>query len=57
MEGLVSEGRQDKQAPEPSLEESEPIPEQEKRGQRLFLWIGVVALIFLAIVVIVIVAG
>jgi hypothetical protein len=54
MEDLVSEGRQDIQAPEPSLEESEPIPDQEKRGQRLFLWIGVVALIFLVIAIVVV---
>jgi hypothetical protein len=47
----VSEGRQDVQAPEFDLEESEPIPEQAKRGQRLWLWIGLVAVIFVIIVV------
>jgi hypothetical protein len=52
----VSEGRQDIKAPEPTLEESEPIPKQVERGRRLWLWIGVVALIF-AVIAVIIIAG
>lgn len=54
LEEDVSEGRQDVAAPEPSLEESNPIPVQQAQGQRLWLWIGVVALIFVIIAVVII---
>jgi cytochrome c-type biogenesis protein CcmH/NrfG len=49
----MREGRQDIQAPEPRLEESDPIPVQQTRANRVMLWIGVVALIFVAVIVIV----
>jgi hypothetical protein len=39
------------QAPEFDLEESEPIPEQARRGQRLWLWIALVGVIFVIIVI------
>ena len=45
-------GRQDFNAPEFDLEESEPIPSQERRGQRLWLWIALVGVIFAVVIVI-----
>ncbi|MBX6722386.1 MAG: hypothetical protein IRY92_03960 [Dactylosporangium sp.] len=54
VEEDVSEGRQDIRSPEPSLEESNPIPVQHGQGRRLWLWIGVVALIFVVVAVVVI---
>jgi len=52
----VTTGRQDINAPELDLRESEPIPEQEKRGQRLWLWIALVGAIFAAAIVVAIIA-
>jgi hypothetical protein len=53
----VTTGRQDINAPQFDLEESEPIPEQEKRGQRLWLWIALVGAIFAAVIIIALVAN
>jgi hypothetical protein len=55
LEEDVSEGRQDTGAPEPSLEESNSISEQKRQGRRLWLWIGVVAVIFVIIAAIIII--
>ena len=49
-------GRQDFNAPEFDLEESEPIPNQVRRGQRLWLWIALVGVIFAVVIIITIVA-
>ena len=49
-------GRQDIRAPEPTLEKSDPTPVDVKRGQRLWLGITLVSLIFLLIIAVVMVA-
>ena len=53
LEENVSEGRQDTGAPKPPLEESNPIPVQQRQGWRLWIWIAVVAVIFVIIGVVV----
>ena len=44
-------GRQDVNAPNLDLQESEPIPNQEKRGQRLWLWIALVGVVFAVVII------
>lgn len=52
----MREGRQDIVSPEPTLEESDPIRVQEERGNRMIAWIAVVAIVFLAVIIYVIVS-
>lgn len=52
----MSEGRQDIVSPEPPLEESNPIPVQQAQGQRLWLWITLVGLLFVVIIAAVLIA-
>jgi hypothetical protein len=49
-------GRQDFNAPDLDLQESEPIPQQEKRGQRLWLWIVLVGVVFAVVILVAIAA-
>ena len=49
----VAEGRQEVQAPTPTGEKSDPTPVDQKRGARLWLGVVLVAVAFVAIIVIV----
>jgi len=48
----VAEGRQDAQAPTPTVEKSDPTPVDKRRGQRLWLGVVLVAIIFIAAAII-----
>jgi len=47
----VMEGRQDIQAPDATVEKSDPTPVDEKRGQRMWLGITFVAVVFIIVAV------
>jgi hypothetical protein len=47
----VMEGRQDIQAPDATVEKSDPTPVDEKRGQRMWLGTALVGVVFLAVII------
>lgn len=47
----VMEGRQDIQAPEATVEKSDPTPMDERRGQRMWLGTMLVGLVFIIVIV------
>jgi hypothetical protein len=49
-------GRQDVAAPEATVEKSDPTPVDNARGQRMLIGVSLVAIVFLVIVVVVILA-
>lgn len=49
-------GRQDVAAPAATVEKSDPTPVDQERGQRLWLYIALVAVVFVAVIVAVIVS-
>jgi hypothetical protein len=48
----VAEGRQDIQAPTPSVEKSDPTPVDQRRGRRLWLGVVLVAIVFIVAAII-----
>ena len=52
QEPAVAEGRQDIQAPTPSVEKSDPTPVDQRRGRRLWLGIVLVAIVFVFVAII-----
>ena len=49
----VADGRQDVQSPDATVEKSDPTPVDQKRGARLWVGVVLVAVVFIAIIVIV----
>lgn len=49
----MSEGRQDRNAPEPTVEKSDPTPVDVDRGQRMWLGVALVGVVFLIVIIVV----
>ena len=49
-------GRQDVSSPAATVEKSDPTPVDQRRGQRMYLGISLIALVFVAVIIAVIAA-